>query len=76
MRRRPAELGPGLGRGSALIEQQDFGERVAWARPSLIIRTGHRSRSADGDRGRLRSSARVAGSERPRLFKSRGMLLY
>ena len=53
MGRRPAELGAGPGRVGALIEQQDFGEVVAQARPSLLVGTGNRSRSAGGDGGRL-----------------------
>jgi hypothetical protein len=52
----PAELGPGLGRVGALIEQQDLGEIVAQARPSLIIGTGDRSWSAACAAGSRRST--------------------
>jgi hypothetical protein len=53
MRRIPAELGSSLGRVNVLIEQEDLGEIVAQACPSLIIGTGDRSWSAGCDRGRL-----------------------
>ena len=53
MGRRPVELGPSPGRVGALIEQQDFGEVVAQARPSLLVGTRDRSRSAGRDGGRL-----------------------
>jgi hypothetical protein len=43
MGRMPAELGSSLGRVGALIEQEDFGEIVAQACPSLILGTGDRS---------------------------------
>src|SRR6516162_5301271 len=35
----PAEFGSGLGRASTLIEQEDFGEIVAEARPGLLLGT-------------------------------------
>jgi hypothetical protein len=41
-----------LGRGGALIEQQDFGEVVAYALPSLFVGAGDRSWSTDRDGGR------------------------
>lgn len=54
MGRTPAELGSGLGSVDALIEQEDFGEIVAQACPSLILGTGDRSGSVGCDGGRLR----------------------
>src|SRR5487761_197451 len=53
-RRAPAGVGPGLGRVGGLVEQQDFGEVVAEARPGLFVGSRDRSRGADGDSGRLR----------------------
>jgi hypothetical protein len=45
MGRTPPELGASLGRVGRLIEQQDFGEVVAQARPGLVVGTGDGSGS-------------------------------
>ena len=49
----PIELRSSLRRVGALIEQEDLGEVIAQARPSLLIGPGHRARSAGRDGGRL-----------------------
>src|SRR6185503_12753668 len=50
----PIEVGSRLGRVGALVEQEDFGEIVAEARPGLSVGAGDRPGSAGGDRRRLR----------------------
>src|SRR5438132_1177805 len=47
--RRPIEFGSGFSGVGSLIEEQDLGEGITQARPSLVVGAGHSARGADRD---------------------------